>query len=101
MKSTKLFAHHKIEIGVKNLRKLWDYEKYVLWYQKYLENGYEGLKRPKEPPKDNGTAYLKNKKDLVVEIALEHTELSSKNWHTKLPMSKINFHLRIQCLQGF
>lgn len=53
------------------------------WYNKYLKNGYDGLRRKKS--KSRGTWNMINPadRDKVVEIALEKPELSSRElaWH--------------------
>ena len=75
------------EIGVKRTLESFGIARstFTKWYQKYyLENGYEGLKRPKRTSKKTmGTAYLKNKR-FGSKIALEHTELSSRELAHKI-----------------
>lgn len=54
------------------------------WYQLYLENGYDGLKAGKRSSKRQWNSIPEAQKDLVVEIALEHTELSSRELAHKI-----------------
>ena len=54
------------------------------WYQKYLENGYEGLETIERNSKRQWNSIPEEQKDLVVEIALEHTELSSRELAHKI-----------------
>ena len=54
------------------------------WYQKYLENGYDGLETSKRTSKRQWNSIPEEQKDLVVEIALEHTELSSRELAHKI-----------------
>ena len=54
------------------------------WYQKYLEYGYEGLETTERTSKRQWNSIPEEQKDLVVEIALEHTELSSRELAHKI-----------------
>ncbi len=54
------------------------------WYQKYLENGYEGLETTERTSKRQWNSIPEEQKDLVVEIALEYTELSSRELAHKI-----------------
>ena len=54
------------------------------WYQKYLENGYEGLETTERTSKRQWNSIPEEQKDLVVEIALDHTELSSRELAHKI-----------------
>lgn len=54
------------------------------WYQSYLENGYEGLKQQQRTARRQWNSIPKEQKNLVVEIALEHTELSSRELAHKI-----------------
>ena len=53
------------------------------WYNKYLENGYDGLSRKKPNNKVAWNKINESDRDKVVEIALEKTELSPRElaWH--------------------
>lgn len=53
------------------------------WYNKYLENGYDGLARKKSNNKGTWNKINESDRDKVVEIALEKTELSPRElaWH--------------------
>jgi transposase len=51
---------------------------------KYLENGYDGLETSKRTSKRQWNSIPEEQKDLVVEIALEHTELSSRELAHKI-----------------
>ncbi|WP_326984204.1 helix-turn-helix domain-containing protein [Chryseobacterium sp. MYb264] len=52
------------EIGVKQTLESFGIARstFYKWYQKYLENGYDGLETSKKHLKDNGIAFRKNKK---------------------------------------
>jgi len=54
------------------------------WYKAYLENGYEGLKQGKRTARRQWNSIHEEQKDMVVEIALEHTELSSRELAHKI-----------------
>lgn len=53
------------------------------WYNKYLDNGYDGLSRKKSNNKGAWNKINESDRDKVVEIALEKTELSPRElaWH--------------------
>lgn len=53
------------------------------WYNSYLENGYDGLKRKQSRRKTSWNKINQADRDKVVEIALEKPELSSRElaWH--------------------
>ena len=52
--------------------------------KKYLENGHDGLETSKRTSKRQWNSIPEQQKDLVVEIALEHTELSSRELAHKI-----------------
>lgn len=54
------------------------------WYQNYLENGYDGLRPNRRTGRRQWNSIPEQQKDLVVEIALEHTELSSRELAHKI-----------------
>ncbi|UEQ78049.1 IS3 family transposase [Chryseobacterium arthrosphaerae] len=74
------------EIGVKQTLENFGIARstFYKWYHKYLENGYDGLKTSKITSKRQWNSIPEEQKDLVVEIALEHTELSSRELAHKI-----------------
>ena len=54
------------------------------WYQNYLEKGYEGLEPTPRASKRQWNSIPDSQKDLVVELALEHAELSSRELAFKI-----------------
>ena len=54
------------------------------WDKAYLENGYEDLKQGKRTARRQWNSIPEKQKDMVVEIALEHTELSSRELAHKI-----------------
>jgi transposase len=74
------------EIGVKRTLESFGIARstFYKWYQKYLENGYEGLETTERTSKRQWNSIPEEQKDLVVEIALEHTELSSRELAHKI-----------------
>ena len=74
------------EIGVKRTLESFGIARstFYKWYQKYLENGYDGLETSKRTSKRQWNSIPEEQKDLVVEIALEHTELSSRELAHKI-----------------
>lgn len=54
------------------------------WYQKYLKDGYEGLVQGSRAHPRQWNSIPQEQKDLVVEVALEHTELSSRELAHKI-----------------
>lgn len=74
------------EIGVKRTLESFGIARstFYKWYQKYLKNGYDGLETSKRTSKRQWNSIPEEQKDLVVEIALEHTELSSRELAHKI-----------------
>lgn len=74
------------EIGVKRTLENFGIARstFYKWCQKYLENGYDGLETSNRTSKSQWNSIPKEQKDLVVEIALEHTELSSRELAHKI-----------------
>lgn len=74
------------EIGVKRTLESFGIARstFYNWYQKYLENGYDGLKPAGRNRKKQWNSIPEEQKDLVVEVALEHTELSSRELAHKI-----------------
>ena len=74
------------EIGVKRTLKSFGIARstFYKWYQKYLENGYDGLETSKRTSTRQWNSIPEEQKDLVIEIALEHTELSSRELAHKI-----------------
>lgn len=74
------------EIGVKRTLENFGINRstFYKWYQRYLENGYDGLEPSKRTGKRQWNSVPEEQKDLVVEIALEHTELSSRELAHKI-----------------
>jgi transposase InsO family protein len=54
------------------------------WYKSYLEYGYDGLETTKRTNHRQWNSIPERQKDLVVEIALEHTELSARELAYKI-----------------
>lgn len=74
------------EIGVKRTLESFGIARstFYKWYQKYLENGYEGLETTERTAKRQWNSIPEEQKDLVVKIALEHSELSSRELAYKI-----------------
>lgn len=74
------------EIGVKRTLESFGIARstFYKWYQKYLEKGYEGLVTTERASKRQWNSIPEGQKDLVVEIALEYTELSSRELAHKI-----------------
>ena len=74
------------EIGVKSTLESFGIARstFYKWYQTYLENGYDGLKSAGRTSKRQWNSIPEEQKDLVVEIALEYTELSSRELAHKI-----------------
>lgn len=74
------------EIGVKRTLASFGIARstFYRWYQKYLENGYDGLKQGHRTYKRQWNSIPEDQKDLVVEVALEHSELSSRELAYKI-----------------
>lgn len=74
------------ELGVK--RTLQEYgisrSSFYKWYQSYLEQGYDGLLPAKRTSNRQWNSIPESQKDLVTELALEHTELSSRELAFKI-----------------
>lgn len=54
------------------------------WYQSYLKHGYDGLRATTRGSHRQWNSIPEEQKDLVVEIALEHSELSSRELAYKI-----------------
>lgn len=63
------------EIGVKRILESFGIARstFYKWYQKYFENGYDGLETSNRRSKRQWNSIPEEQKDLVVQIALEHT----------------------------
>jgi len=74
------------EIGVKRTLESFGIARstFYKWYQQYLENGYDGLKSVGRTTKRQWNSIPEAQKDLVVEIALENSELSSRELAYKI-----------------
>jgi putative transposase len=74
------------EIGVKRTLESFGIARstFYKWYQKYLEKGYDGLKSPTRTNKRQWNSIPEEQKDLVIETALEHTELSARELAYKI-----------------
>lgn len=74
------------ELGVK--RTLQEYgisrSSFYKWYQSYLERGYDGLLPAKRTSNRQWNSIPESQKDLITELALEHTELSSRELAFKI-----------------
>ena len=51
---------------------------YYNWYKRYLEHGFDGLASHKKNPRQTWNKIPQKQRSLVVEQALEHPELSSR-----------------------
>ena len=78
------------ELGVKRTLKEYGIARstFYKWYQSYLENGFEGLKPKQRLTNRQWNSIPDSQKDLVVELALEYPELSSRELAFKLPTNK-------------
>lgn len=74
------------ELGVKQTLKEYGIPRssFYKWYQNYVEMGYDGLKPSKRTSNRQWNSIPAPQKDLVVELALEHTELSSRELAYKI-----------------
>jgi putative transposase len=74
------------ELGVKRTLESYGIARSTFYecYQNYLEKGYEGLKPSGRTSKRQWNSIPEEQKDLVVGIALEHTELSSRELAHKI-----------------
>ena len=74
------------EIGVKRTLEAFGIPRSTFygWYQSYLENGYDGLKPSKRTGRRQWNSIPEEQKDMVVEVALEHTELSPRELSHKI-----------------
>lgn len=68
------------EIGVKRTLENFGIARssFYKWYQSYLEYGYDGLETTKRANTRQWNSIPGKQKNLVVEIALEYTELSAR-----------------------
>lgn len=68
------------ELGVKKTLQELGISKstFYKWYSKYLDQGYDGLLSKKKASNRQWNSIPQQQKDLVVEIALERTDLSSR-----------------------
>src|SRR5690606_35114360 len=74
------------DIGVKRTLEIFGIHRstFYKWYQKYLQNGYDGLKQGHRVSRRQWNSIPEEQKDLVVAVALEHTELSSRELAHKI-----------------
>ncbi len=74
------------EIGVKRTLESFGIARstFYKWYQGYLTKGYEGLENVERSTKRQWNSIPEEQKDLVVKVALEHTELSSRELAHKI-----------------
>ena len=74
------------EIGVKRTLDSFGIARstFYKWYQNYLKSGFDGLEPSKRSCHRHWNSIPQDQKDLVVEIALEHTELSSRELAYKI-----------------
>lgn len=74
------------ELGVKRTLKEYGIARstFYKWYQSYLENGFEGLKPKQRLTNRQWNRIPDSQKDLVVELALEYPELSSRELALKI-----------------
>lgn len=74
------------EIGVKRTLDSFGIARstFYKWYQNYLKSGFDGLETSKRSCRRQWNSIPQEQKDLVVEIALEHTELSSRELAYKI-----------------
>src|SRR5690606_7221066 len=74
------------EVGVKRTLESFGINRstFYKWYRRYLENGYDGLRPSKRALKRQWNSIPEEQKDLVVEVALEYTELSSRELAHKI-----------------
>lgn len=74
------------EIGVKRTLESFGIARssFYKWYGNYLKNGYDGLEPCKRTAKRQWNSIPEEQKDLVVEMALEFTELSSRELAHKI-----------------
>jgi len=74
------------EIGIKRTLKEYRISRstFYKWYQSYLENGLDGLKPKHRLTNRQWNSIPEIQKDLVVELALEYPELSSRELAFKI-----------------
>ena len=74
------------EIGVKRTLDEFGISRstFYKWYSNYLENGFEGLKPKQRLTNRQQNSIPETQKDLVVELALEYPELSSRELALKI-----------------
>ncbi|KFC19230.1 Fis family transcriptional regulator [Chryseobacterium sp. FH1] len=74
------------ELGVKRTLESFGIARssFYKWYGSYLEYGYDGLETTKRTNHRQWNSIPEKQKDLVVEIALEHTELSARELAYKI-----------------
>ncbi len=78
------------ELGVKQTLQEYGIARsaFYKWYQSYLENELEGLKPKQRISNRQWNSIPETQKDLVVELALEYPELSSRELAFKSLMNK-------------
>ncbi|WP_397259307.1 IS3 family transposase [Paenimyroides viscosum] len=74
------------ELGVKRTLEAYGISRstFYKWYQNYLEKGFDGLKPKQRLTNRQWNSIPDNQKDLVVELALDHPELSSRELAFKI-----------------
>ena len=79
------------DIGVKRTLESFGIHRstFYKWYQKYLQNGYDGLKQGHRVSRRQWNSIPEEQKDLVVAVALDHTNYPPGNWRTRSPMNKV------------
>ena len=77
------------ELGVKRTLKEYGIARstFYKWYQSYLEQGVDGLKPKQRLTNRQWNSIPDSQKDLVVELALEYPELSSRELALKITSS--------------
>lgn len=68
------------ELGVKKTLQEFGIAKstFYKWYSKYLDHGYDGLLSTKKASNRQWNSIPQQQKDLVVQVALDRTDLSSR-----------------------
>ncbi|MVX36047.1 helix-turn-helix domain-containing protein, partial [Myroides sp. LoEW2-1] len=74
------------ELGVKKTLEEFGIPKssFYKWYKRYLEKGYDGLEKSKRISNRQWNSIPESQQNLVVEIALEYPELSSRELAYKI-----------------
>ena len=74
------------ELGVKRTLKEYGIARstFYKWHQSYLEQGFDGLKPKQQLTNRQWNSIPDSQKDLVVELALEYPELSSRELAFKI-----------------